>query len=72
MTELLQRAISEASKLPEDEQDRLGEWLLAELEADRAWDQAFSQTADELAAMARQALDEHRRGLTKELDPEEL
>jgi hypothetical protein len=72
MTELLQKAISEASKLPDDEQDRLGEWLLAELKADRAWDDAFRQTADELVAMARRALDEHHRGLTKELDPDEL
>lgn len=46
--------------------------VVAELEAERAWDEAFSQTADQLAAMGRQALDEHRRGLTKKLDLEEL
>jgi hypothetical protein len=72
MTEMLQKAMSEALKLPDAEQDRIGEWLLAELEADRAWDEAFSQTSDELSAMALRALDEHRRGLTKELDPDEL
>jgi len=47
MTQLLQRAISELSKLPEDTQDALATRILADLEDDQAWDEQFAATTDE-------------------------
>jgi len=47
MTQLLQRAISELSKLPEDTQDALATRILDDLEDDQAWDEQFAATTDE-------------------------
>jgi hypothetical protein len=68
MTEKLQKAFAEAEKLSEAEQDRVAQWLLAELQDDRAWDETFANSADKLAALADEALDDHAQGRTKCLD----
>jgi hypothetical protein len=72
MTKLLEKAFDEASKLTESDQDALGEWLLAEIESDREWDSLFARSQDLLSRLARKALEDHRRGLTEELDPDSL
>ena len=72
MTRVLEKAFEEASKLPESEQDTLGDWLLLELQSERKWDEAFARSQDLLADMAGEALAEYRRGQTEELDPDRL
>jgi hypothetical protein len=72
MTKLLKKAFSEASELPEADQDKLAEWLLAELASERRWENAYSSSADQLAELAREAVDELEAGDTEELDPERL
>lgn len=72
MTQLLRKAFTEAEKLPEQEQDALADWLLAELESERRWEEAFSTSTDALDRLAEEALAEHRIGHTQELDPENL
>ncbi len=72
MTKVLEQAFDAASKLSESEQNALGEWLLAEIESEREWDQAFSRSQDLLARLAKEARAEHRRGETDELDPDRL
>lgn len=72
MTKLLERAFVEASKLDASEQDTLARWILEELESERRWDRFFADSQDELALMAQEALEEHRKGLTKPLDPDTL
>ena len=66
----LELAFAEATKLPSKEQDRLAEWLLAELASEKRWNQLFSESEGLLERLATEALDEHRRGETQELDPE--
>ena len=64
MGKLLDRAIEEAHKLPESEQEAVGAWLLAEIESERRWDELFSRPPSEaLRRMAEEALEERRRGL---------
>ena len=46
MTTLLQQAISEAEKLPVEDQDAIASRLLAEIEDERAWDAQFESTSD--------------------------
>jgi hypothetical protein len=72
MTELLKRAFEEASKLPPKEQDAFAALVLAELEAEKAWDQAFGRSHSALANLAREALDDVRAGRADVLDPEKL
>jgi hypothetical protein len=57
-----EKAFAEAAKLPEREQEALAQWILAELESDRRWDEAFAASADSLAQLADEALAEHRAG----------
>jgi hypothetical protein len=68
MTKLLKRALELAAQLPEAEQDALAAILLEELAAEERWAKLFADTADELAALANEALAEHRRGETVELN----
>lgn len=72
MTKLLEKAFSQASQLSVEEQDALADWLLKELESESRWEKLFAESQDELSKLAADALAEHRRGETKELDPEQL
>jgi hypothetical protein len=72
MTQLLQKAFEEANKLPEREQNALASLLLEEIESERRWDEAFAKSGDLLSRMAEEALEEHRAGLTQDLDPDQL
>ena len=72
MTELLSRAFAEASKLPPNEQEVLAARLLEELSAEDDFDRKIAQTGDKLAKLAMEALEEHRAGLTEELDADQL
>jgi hypothetical protein len=61
MTKLLERAVAEAARRPDEEQDAIAARILAEIEDERAWDRAFAATTDEqwdrLAAMARSGIE---------------
>jgi len=72
MTDLLRKAFNAASQLPEDEQDAVAEWLLAELASEEGWERRFAGTQGALSVLAREASEEHGRGETKELDPGSL
>ena len=72
MTSLLEKAISEASKLPQSEQEAIGAWLLAELESERRGDELFAKSSSALERMADQALKENEQGLTTTLDLDRL
>ena len=72
MTELLKKAFEAASRLPEEEQNAVAGWLLAELSSDERWEARFTETQDALSVLAREALDEHERGETRDLDPGSL
>jgi hypothetical protein len=64
MTQLLERAFTEASRLPESEQDAVASLLLAELESERRWDHSFASSQDALAQLADEALREFAAGET--------
>jgi hypothetical protein len=72
MTDLLKKAFDEASRLPADEQDAFGAWMLEELRSEQRWNDLFARSQDLLAKMADDALAEHRAGRTLPLDPDSL
>jgi hypothetical protein len=72
MGKILDKAIEEASKLPEQEQEAVGAWLLTELESERRWDELFARSQDLLAKMAEEARQDYRAGRTEPLDPDKL
>jgi len=72
VTALLQKAFAAAAALPADEQDYLAWQLLAELEAEDAFDRAIANSGEKLSSLAMEALADHRAGQSLELDPKVL
>lgn len=68
----LRIAFDAASRLPVKEQDAVAEWLLSELESEEIWEARFAESRDALSLLAQEALDEHNRGETRDLDPDSL
>jgi len=50
---LLEMAIAEVRKLPQDKQDAIATLIIEELEDERRWDSAFSSSQDKLASSLR-------------------
>jgi hypothetical protein len=67
MTDLLEKAFSQVSKLPPAEQDAVAAILLEELASEERWTALFAKSEDVLEKLAEEALVEHRAGLTKPL-----
>ena len=74
MNQLLEKAFTRASALPTAEQEALARRVLAELDADERWDELFArpESDDLLTRMADRALEAHRGGQTRRLNPDEL
>lgn len=68
----LRTAFDAASQLPAKEQDAVAEWLLAEIASEEKWDARLAESQDALFLLAKEALNEHKRGETRDLDPESL
>ncbi len=72
MTKLLEKAFTQAARLPETEQNALAKWVLEELEAERKWETAFAGSEDVLDRLAAEALDAHSKGKTRPLNLKSL
>ena len=68
MTTLLERAVAEASKLTIEQQNFVAAVLLREMESEKRWTEAFTQSQDELAKLADEALAEFELGETLPLE----
>jgi hypothetical protein len=64
MTDLLEKAFTEAAKLPAAEQDALAERILAELASERRWDELFESSQDLLEKLANEARADRKAGRT--------
>lgn len=72
MTNKLKKAFDAASKLPPAEQDALAAAILQEVAVEGLWDAAFAKQPAVLERLADEALQEHRAGRTRPLEPDEL
>jgi hypothetical protein len=72
MSKLLDEAYAAAKELPAHAQEAIGAWLLAEIEADRKWDELFGKPSAVIERMADKAIEDYQRGRTRPLDPETL
>ncbi|MEZ4630435.1 MAG: hypothetical protein R2880_06975 [Deinococcales bacterium] len=68
MTQLLEKAFSEVSKLSEQAQDSIAEIVLAELASEQRWNELFAKSQDILAELAEEALAEYYAGQTELLN----
>lgn len=69
MNKMLERALAEIEKLPEDEQEAIACVILDEIEAEKGWDERFARSQDRLADLARRAGDRITEGKTAPFDP---
>jgi len=72
MTSNLKKAFEAASKLPPADQDALAAAILEEVKVEGLWDASFAKTPGALERLADAALQEHRTGQTRPLDPDQL
>jgi hypothetical protein len=69
MNALLEKALAEVARLPEDEQETIAALILDEIAAERGWNERFAKTQDQLGALVRSARAEVARGDVVSRDP---
>jgi hypothetical protein len=65
VTKALEQVFNAAAKLPEKEQEAFAALMMEELASEARWADAFARSQDNLAALADEALAEHRAGKTR-------
>lgn len=68
MTRLLEAAMQKVSRLPAEEQDRIAQLVLDELDDEARWQETFARSQDKLARLAKGAREEIGRGDVKDED----
>lgn len=68
MTGLLEKALRRVEALSEEEQDAIASQIMETLDDEEAWARSFRERPEVLRSMAREALEEHRRGETRPLE----
>lgn len=68
MTDLLETMLRRVEALPEAEQDVIAAQIIEILDADAEWERVLAANPGKLDAMAREAMEEHRRGETRPLE----
>jgi len=69
MTNLLEKDLRQAARLPAAEQDRIAQVILDEIEDEARWQATFARSQDQLAVLARAAREEIARGDVRDEDP---
>ncbi len=68
MTKLLEKAFSEASRLPTAMQNMIAVRLLEDINAEAKWDDSFADSQDELSRLADEAVADFQSGKTISLE----
>jgi len=72
MTRALDAAIAKLATLPPDEQDRVAQWLIEELQDDERWATRFAQSQSALSKLAAEARADAAQDRSTDLDPDKL
>jgi hypothetical protein len=67
MTKALEDAIYEARKLPDAAQDAIASMILEQIAEDRAWDESFARSQDQLARLAAKVREDIAAGRVRDL-----
>jgi hypothetical protein len=68
MTGLMEAALRRIERLSPEEQDAIASQIIETLDDEQAWARCFREDPEKLRRLAREALEEHRRGETRPLD----
>ncbi|HEX3432156.1 MAG TPA: hypothetical protein VHT03_14850 [Rhizomicrobium sp.] len=69
MNKLLEEAIAEASRLPDDRQEAVASRILEEIGIEHSWDERFAKSQDLLSGLSRKAGEHIGDGATLPPDP---
>ena len=72
MTQLLEKVLTEVYKLPPEKQDTIAALILEELDDERRWDAAFSESQDKLAQLVLKVRADIKAGRIKKMGIDEL
>jgi hypothetical protein len=72
MTRLLEQAIAQLQKLPDSEQDAIAAIILEELADERAWDESFAKSQQQLGRLAAKVREDIRKGRVRDIGIDEL
>jgi len=72
MTQLLEEAIAEVSKLSPEKQNAIAAIILEELRDEQRWNAAFAASQDKLAKLAAEVREDVRAGRVKKMGFDEL
>ncbi len=72
MIKKLENALIKLAELSETEQESIAMLILAEIEDEKRWDEQFSQSQDQLAQLADEALADFKQGKTRPLNFNEI
>jgi hypothetical protein len=72
MTQLLEKALAQVSRLPDPEQDAIASLILDELADDRRWDEAFARSQEQLGRLADRVRQDIRAGRVRNVGIDEL
>jgi hypothetical protein len=68
MTGLLQKALRRIEVLSDEEQNAIAMQILESLDDEETWTRKLREQPDLLRSLAREAVEEHRRGDTRPID----
>ncbi|MGE0597867.1 MAG: hypothetical protein AB7J35_11985 [Dehalococcoidia bacterium] len=69
MTKLAAEAWAKLQELDDADQDRLARIVLDDIESERRWDKLFAESEEALETLGDEAWDQHKKGRTTALDP---
>ena len=72
MTQLLEKALAQVSRLPDPDQDAIAALILEELADDRQWDEAFARSQEQLGRLADRVRQDIRAGRVRNVGIDEL
>lgn len=72
MTQQLEKAFKEASKLSEREQNIIAKWFLEEIHSDDKWNTLYAESEEILEILAKDAVKDFESGKTEKLDINKL
>ena len=72
MNKLLEKAVAEISRLPDEDQEAFAAQILAEIEDEQGWNERFSDSPDKLMSLARQARASITKGEALPYDPSNM
>ena len=72
MTQLLEKALAQVSRLPDPDQDAIASLILDELADDREWDEAFTRSQELLGRLADRVRHDIRVGRVRNIGIDEL